>query len=48
MIGEVVDCPGCRAPLEVAQVAPLRLEPFSRVEEDPDDLLRGFEDFELL
>ena len=42
LIGEVVDCPQCRATLEVASIHPLVLEPFARIEEEEEDL-RGFD-----
>ena len=44
MIGEVFDCPRCEAPLEVANLEPLALEPFARIEADPAD----FADFDIL
>ncbi len=44
MIGEVLDCSACGAPLEVARVDPPRLVPFARIEEEPED----FAGFELL
>ena len=44
MIGEVFDCPRCVAPLEVANLEPLILEPFARIEADADD----FAEFDIL
>ena len=37
MIGEVFDCGTCGATLEVANIEPLVLEPFAKIEEDVDD-----------
>jgi lysine biosynthesis protein LysW len=37
MIGEVCECKGCHAQLEVASVSPLVLEPLAKVEEDEED-----------
>ena len=33
MIGEVFDCPRCGAPLEIAGLDPVAIEPFARIEE---------------
>jgi len=38
LIGEVFGCGRCEAPLEVASLEPLVLEPFARVEEEEEDL----------
>ncbi len=48
LIGEVFECPSCRATLEVAMLEPLTLEPFARVEEDPQELVKGLQHFDLL
>ena len=37
MIGEVFDCASCRAPVEVANLEPLVLVPFAKIEEDAED-----------
>ena len=37
LIGEVLDCGGCGAPLEVAGLRPLQLVPFAKIEEDEED-----------
>ncbi len=43
MIGEVLECGACRAPLEVASIDPLVLEPFARIEAEEEDF-EGFHD----
>ncbi len=37
MIGEVFNCGTCGATLEVANIEPLILEPFAKIEEDAED-----------
>ncbi|HED64455.1 MAG TPA: lysine biosynthesis protein LysW [Planctomycetes bacterium] len=34
MIGEVFDCPHCGKPLEIADLDPLAIEPFARIDEE--------------
>ena len=34
MIGEVFDCPHCGAPLEIAELEPLAIEPFARIDDE--------------
>jgi len=34
MTGEILDCAGCGAELEVVSLAPLRVEPAPEIEED--------------
>ena len=41
MIGEVVECPTCKAQLEVAEILPLTLECLAKVEVDEEDF-EGF------
>ena len=47
-IGEVVDCPHCRATFEVVQLEPPGLDGLAPVEEDAEELEQAFQDFGLL